>query len=294
MPTLSSVRWILFAVAVSGCGAPAHLLHRSGPIEGISTAGVTVTDVPVHGWPLCADFVERPGATDEQTTCGELLAVDTQGLWLRTDERPERIVRGLIRELELELYPNDGDWVADAVWTGAGAASAISHGYWMIFTGPAWLAVGIPLSAVAAAENDLEVPLESYAALTQFARFPAGIPAGYAGGAAALAAGPPPSALWVREERGSWMFALLTSAAVLGACSAGSFVVAGDHEDIDRVYAEYLDGLRSYEAVGSAVDRHNAWVGAGWGFAGAAALAAGIGLYHGLSSEAVPASAEAP
>jgi hypothetical protein len=63
------------------------------------------------------------------------------------------------------------------VWTALGCASTVTHGYYLIITGPMWLATGITSavgesrSSHAKAENQSD-----FGRLYQFARFPQGLP----------------------------------------------------------------------------------------------------------------------
>jgi hypothetical protein len=133
---------------------------------------VAVTEVPVKGFPV--DVVDEGGTHVE----GELLASDDAGIYVLTEKNGTAfIARRSVAKVTVAAYP--GYPLAAGVVAGLGTVSTLSHGFFLIFTGPAWLITGIGVTVREAMDPKVHVEPGDLASLYQFARFPAGMPAGW-------------------------------------------------------------------------------------------------------------------
>lgn len=157
-------------VAFVGCA------HLTGPDRskgyGGSPATVAVGDVPVTGHEVS---VEAGGETVE----GELLGLDATNLYVLADRRTVSVPRWTVSTVRIRLY--DSASTAAGIWTTLGTVSTISHGYFLVFSAPIWLATGIPTTVVTANRARLRVGSDQLDPLSQFARFPQGLPLGWPG-----------------------------------------------------------------------------------------------------------------
>ncbi len=149
-----------------GC---AGKLTRDPPLSSAgSWENRKLEEVPVFGYPTTAIY-----ASGEHFT-GELLAVDADHAWL-TSPNGDRVVPVHLSELkELQVKVRDNYGVLTGVWAGLGTVSTLSQGVFLIFGAPVWMLTGIATSVSASTgnwANGLGNP-----EVTQFARFPAGLP----------------------------------------------------------------------------------------------------------------------
>jgi len=155
---------LVAVVALTGCvhgGIDRSVSHGS-------PAHAALEDVPVNGFPVEVELHE--GKSVE----GELLAVDDTTVTVLTKTGTRWIAKNEVSRVSVKLYPSHA-WELVG-WTAAGVVSTLSHGFWLIFTAPAWLVVGLPTAAGSAASNHLHVEEGDAVYLWQFARFPAGLP----------------------------------------------------------------------------------------------------------------------
>jgi hypothetical protein len=135
------------------------------------------TDVPVRGFQVTVE-------TASSTESGELIAVDEQFLYLNVSDSPalwsgEQIPRAQVAKVTVEVAPSAS--TATGIWTAVGCASTASHGYFFVFTGPIWLATGIPASAGESASSKAVAQPDELSKLYQYARFPQGLPPSFGG-----------------------------------------------------------------------------------------------------------------
>jgi hypothetical protein len=105
---------------------------------------------------------------------GELLAVDETSVWVEELGIERSIPR---REIARVVIREHGTAAGGyGVWTGLGAASTLTHGFYFVLTGPLWLAVGIPVTALEAADGQQRLAPDGLDALFQYARWPQGMP----------------------------------------------------------------------------------------------------------------------
>jgi hypothetical protein len=106
---------------------------------------------------------------------GELIAATSDSLFVLKENGISEIPLSVIREANLEIFKEKR---VAGMWATLGTLSTLSHGFWLIASGPVWIIAGIS-SAVG----------ESRAGLVQFegppprdirkyARFPQGLPEG--------------------------------------------------------------------------------------------------------------------
>lgn len=157
----------------AACGAPIKLLNRATPLGGTPITDLTVNDVPVHGFEVTLTLATSNSET--QDLSGELLAVDRKRIWLMVDKQVVPNALSSVKEANLVVFPStSAGWLG--LWMGVGAVSTISHGFFLVLTVPMWLGSGIPSIVTSALRNDLRVPLHRLDELSQFARYPAGMP----------------------------------------------------------------------------------------------------------------------
>lgn len=168
---------VLVGTLALGAGACAKrpVLNRSTPLGDPVDELPPVGEVPVHGFRVTVDAVERP-------VRGELLAVDRASVWVLEERddgraRPVAIPRRDVRSVGVEALPSGG--AVTGAWSAAGTLSTLSHGAFLIFSAPVWAGVGIATGVDEGVSNDLHVRRRSLDELYQYARFPAGLPEGF-------------------------------------------------------------------------------------------------------------------
>jgi hypothetical protein len=157
------------ALGAAGCG---HNMLDRDVSEGTPTTAA-IEDVPVKGFAVVVE--PRRGRGDDVK--GELLAADERGVWVLTDEGTRFVPREAIEEVRVNVYSNLG-WVTLA-WTVTGALSTASHGFFLVLTAPAWGALGGGITGAEFAKGKAHAWSNQTPYLYQFARFPAGLPAGW-------------------------------------------------------------------------------------------------------------------
>jgi hypothetical protein len=169
-----STRGVTFSIvllAASNAACTHYPVDRSAGYGG-SPATVALRDVPVRGFNVS---VER---RESGNVSGELLAVNPEFVYVEVDEETQAVPVADIRGVSVDLYANEWGWYA--LWTTLGTLSTVTHGRYLIFTAPAWLATGIPATASLAGAGKVRVEAtQVQPQLFQFARFPAGLPAGW-------------------------------------------------------------------------------------------------------------------
>jgi hypothetical protein len=168
-------RVLVTAVLISASCAHASLdrFESRGPHE----SDVHATDVPVRGFQVS---VETPTTTEY----GELIAVDDKFLYMNVSDSPEawageQIPRAQVIKVTVEVGPSAS--TATGIWTAVGCASTASHGAYLIFSGPIWLATGIPTTVGESAAAKAVAGTDELSKLYQYARFPQGLPPSFGG-----------------------------------------------------------------------------------------------------------------
>lgn len=106
---------------------------------------------------------------------GELIAVEPDTIHVLTDRGMVSLERSVTRGTLVKYDPGSGRLV---LWSAIGAAATLSHGYFLLFTAPAWALVG---TLSVRAENEasrIEIPPGTWDDARLHARFPQGLPAG--------------------------------------------------------------------------------------------------------------------
>ncbi len=167
---------IALFLAASACGEPGQL-GRSVVSPSDTTVHVPIAEVPVNGSEVTIIRV------DESRTTGELLEATDERVTLLKGSSIVTIDTSDIRKAIVTRYENGALIGILAVWSAVGGIATISHGVFLIFTGPIWGAIStgaiLPVAddqgrfAYAEKKSDL-------AFLHEYARFPQGLPPQYA------------------------------------------------------------------------------------------------------------------
>lgn len=163
---------IVGAAVLLSCGHAA--LDRSKS-RGAHESGVHAADVPVRGFDVEVKLASN-------SVSGELIAVDRKFVYVNIQKEGVevfRVSRSEIREVEVAVRPSAAEGLG--VWTGVGCASTVSHGAFLIFTGPIWLASGIGATASEANDATAKASRDQLDQLYQYARFPQGLPPSWGG-----------------------------------------------------------------------------------------------------------------
>ena len=163
---------MILALGLIGCGG-------SIPLDRGVRAGDRMRDppplaeVPVHGHRVTVEARLRD-------VTGELLAVDARSVWVLEGEdelaRPVAVPIEDVRSVGIEVL--DSGVAMAATWSAIGTVSTLSHGILLVFSAPVWAASGIGSSVYEGNANDIEVPRDRLDVLSQYARFPQGMPPG--------------------------------------------------------------------------------------------------------------------
>ena len=178
------MRWSLVIVAAlaGGC-ASVPLSRRDQGLGKVDTA--SLDEVPICGHEVAVEVTGEGGGP--RTIEGELLAATQEGLALATERGVEAVPAGSVRSVEVRVLPSHSG--AMAAWTVAGTLSSISHGVLLVVSAPVWLIAGIG-SAAGAEGRGVETSAFDAGLLSQYARFPQGMPPGWpSGGGATFCSG---------------------------------------------------------------------------------------------------------
>jgi hypothetical protein len=105
---------------------------------------------------------------------GELIAIDADSIHVLADGRLLSLARATLCCAELAAYR--ADLTELQAWSAVGTLSTASHGFFLVFTAPAWLLAGV--SATSSASLAPRILSTDPIVLRAFARFPQGIPPG--------------------------------------------------------------------------------------------------------------------
>ena len=152
-------------VALAACASNPD--PRSRPIKLVERDG--------HGgWVV----VER---TAGAAVAGELIAVEPDTMRVLVSTSLVAVPRGEIARAKLWAWDTEKN--VPLVWGSLGSLSTLSHGFFLVFSLPAWVITTAVTSATESRASLLTYPDDAWADLVKWARFPQGLPAGIAAGA---------------------------------------------------------------------------------------------------------------
>ncbi len=161
-----NARCCLLLVLLFGCARQSVDRVRG---VGSETSDTKLEDVPVKGHDVVVELGEYCKFE------GELLAQDWRSLWVLTDDRQlVRVPTARVRRVLVELYASGS--LATGVVTTVGTLSTVTHGFFLVLTGPAWLISGITSSVYESQTNDYGAKGSELDSLWRFARYPQGPP----------------------------------------------------------------------------------------------------------------------
>jgi len=105
---------------------------------------------------------------------GELLAVNRDALWVLDANGQQTVNLHNVTNAELFKYEYEGGTLG--VWGTLGAISTLSHGFWLVFSFPIWLATAITVSAAESRHMRLRYPDDGIDSFRDWARYPQGMP----------------------------------------------------------------------------------------------------------------------
>ena len=161
------VRWAAASACVlfvtSGC------FHTSAPKGWLPTAAEAQREA-FGGW-IKVDYTT---GVAKRTVEGELIAATSDSMHVLTSDSIVALPTGALISGTLTAF--DVQLRTLKVWTLVGAVAAVSHGFVLILSAPAWVIAGT--TATAAASKAPRVESTDPAVLRMYARFPQGIPPG--------------------------------------------------------------------------------------------------------------------
>lgn len=166
-------------VLLVGLGALLVACEHSASLDRARVGGtrtdVDIRDVPVRG------FDARVYLQGDRTVDGELLDVQKDFVAIESDGVGYRIPVDTIDRVKVTAYSNAALVGGLSGWSATGLGTSLSHGWFIIFSGPVWLAVGVSTAVVAATDPDQSAVVKAgyQTNIWQFVRFPQGLPAGY-------------------------------------------------------------------------------------------------------------------
>ena len=117
----------------------------------------------------------RSGGGKAGRVAGELIAVDEAGFVVLTTTGVAKVSLPQVERARVAGYASA--WSELALWDGAGVASTLSHGGFLVFSVPMWL-VGTAFMAGESKAPLIDYPAKPVAQLRKYARFPQGLPPG--------------------------------------------------------------------------------------------------------------------
>ncbi len=161
----------------AGCATPA-LTGRDARVGGLDVAALD--EVPVCGHEVALELAGGGPAVEGETAGGpsavegELLAASPKALTVATRNGLETVPGASIVAIRVRILDSRSGGLM--VWTVVGSISTLSP--LLPLTLPVWLAVGIPTAASPEAHGWAAGPRDA-ALLSQYARFPQGLPPGW-------------------------------------------------------------------------------------------------------------------
>lgn len=126
------------------------------------------------GW-VAVELVAGAGRTH---IAGELIATSRDTIWVLAADGAHAIAAPRVQRASVTGYDSQAGAVGRAA--AIGAIATLSHGIFLVFTAPAWIATGAFGSRAQAREPVRTAGPHDLPALASFARFPQGMPPGLA------------------------------------------------------------------------------------------------------------------
>lgn len=160
----------LMTMQIAGCAisrAPKGRLPDPGDRQSLTYGG----------W-LSVRFADSDFGWDAE---GELIAVANDSLYVLTDSyRFMAISLKKIAKAQMTAYNIKAGRLG--VWALLGVLSTPSHGFILVLSTPLWLLVGVIPTAVQSYTPRIKYPSKTWDEFRKFARFPQGLPEGFARG----------------------------------------------------------------------------------------------------------------
>ncbi len=121
--------------------------------------------------------LELDSQSKDSSIDGEFISFQDSSVFVLTKNKLVCVPYTQINHAEIEFHSNLSAGIG--IWTTLGFLSTVSHGFFLIFTAPTWLLVGIPSSVSESYSGKLieDTPnLAWWAGNRKFSRFPQGIP----------------------------------------------------------------------------------------------------------------------
>lgn len=167
-----AMRFVAALATLAGCMS--YPADRDYHYRG-SQAKLSIENVPVEGFPVALHFIHG-----SSLPFYELVAVDEQDIWIRPDKAVSKFSLSELRSVTVKVMPAEalkgaGGWavVGNLMSAGHGAFAWIS---WPAFT----FLVAIPVMVDAGMDNRVTIKPKFFSVLSQWARFPQGLPSGWA------------------------------------------------------------------------------------------------------------------
>ncbi|HEX5133688.1 MAG TPA: hypothetical protein VFX92_14535 [Candidatus Krumholzibacteria bacterium] len=234
----------LIAAALCGCASITYNVP-----DWLPPSEEAATD-PRGGWIELQVTHATLGATLAKLD-GELLAVEADTLYVLAGKIVHPVALASVVKARLYYYDSNPGSVSSIA--AGGALSTLSNGAFLIFTAPAWLAVGAGESSTRAHEGQVTRETAEWDDFRPYARFPAGLPSSlHAGSHLASESGQvlaggvdaepvPPAESWATRPRPTnaiWFYAGIGPG--LGANREGPAWLAG----VNMAHKALMGGLR--------------------------------------------------
>lgn len=147
---------------------------RIAPRKWLPTAKEALRDT-YGGWIV---VVSEDSHGNMVKSAGEFIAYQEGTAYILTGTGPIVVPADEVISVSLAVYRNDTGKII--LWTVGGTLSTISHGYYLIFTAPAWVLAG-SIAGIIESKGGVVVINEEYFSwdkTKKFARFPQGLPDG--------------------------------------------------------------------------------------------------------------------
>ena len=170
------MRLFLLVLVLAGCAPKAASLDRAlvrGRAMKVGAPIERVGAVPVHGAHV---VVDRVGGFRVK---GELIAADPTRLVVLTDATyAQEIPVGDVQALRVRTA--EPQQQVPGLWGAAGVLSTPTHGFLLLFSAPTWVVATTAAAVDRHMVSWTTVQPAAYPDLWQWARFPAGVPQGWA------------------------------------------------------------------------------------------------------------------
>jgi len=167
------VRGLVLALVVASCDPSGPIDRSKTPFISATRTKTSVLCVPVTG--ATAHVKTNDGAI----YVGELLAASSSRVVVLATDSGYVVERDAkeIESVTVDIYSTGAETALLTIWAFVGTVSALSHGYYFVFTGPAWAGVSSAVIAAVAGDGDRFAQVtRDFGRLSEYARFPAGMP----------------------------------------------------------------------------------------------------------------------